>query len=195
MQREDGWVLITAMGLMAIMLSVIFATMNYVDNEQKQSRLTRTRETAFNVAEAALNAQTFALAKEWPGTGKANDQYPICTPNSTSLRCPSPAYMQSLFTGVDARGGITWTTQVRDNNASGTATVVEVRAPDRLGVLYRITRAMADLDLDLGLAKVSTMGAEVVDSFYVRTANGTKVADRDLQREVQRALLHALTSL
>ena len=35
-----------------------------------------------------------------------------------------------------------------------------------------MTRALADLDLELGLAKVSTLGAEVVDSFYVRTAGG-----------------------
>ncbi len=55
-----------------------------------------------------------------------------------------------------------------------------------------VTRALAELDLELGLAKVSTMGAEVVDSFYVRTADGTKLADRDLQREVRRAVLHAL---
>jgi [protein-PII] uridylyltransferase len=79
-----------------------------------------------------------------------------------------------------------------DNAASDTWTVVEVRAPDRPALLYRVTRALADLDLDLGLAKVSTLGAEVVDTFYVRTAAGTKLGDRDLQREVQRALLHAL---
>jgi [protein-PII] uridylyltransferase len=81
-----------------------------------------------------------------------------------------------------------------DNAASDTWTVVEVRAPDRPALLYRVTRALADLDLDLGLAKVSTLGAEVVDSFYVRTATGTKLGDRDLQREVQRAVLHALSA-
>ena len=82
-----------------------------------------------------------------------------------------------------------------DNAASETWTVVEVRAADRPALLYRVTRALADLDLELGLAKVSTLGAEVVDSFYVRTAAGTKVADRDHQREVQRAVVHALASV
>jgi [protein-PII] uridylyltransferase len=78
-----------------------------------------------------------------------------------------------------------------DNAASGAWTVVEVRAPDRPALLYRITRALAELDLELGLAKVSTLGAEVVDSFYVR-ADGAKVVARDHQREVERAVLHAL---
>jgi [protein-PII] uridylyltransferase len=81
-----------------------------------------------------------------------------------------------------------------DNAASGAWTVVEVRAADRPALLYRVTRALAELDLELGLAKVSTLGAEVVDSFYVRTVAGAKVEDRDHQREVQRALLHALAA-
>jgi len=80
-----------------------------------------------------------------------------------------------------------------DNNASGSATVVEVRAPDRLGVLYRITRAMADLDLDIRSAKVATLGDEVVDSFYVVTSTGTKVVDRAHLREVERAILYQLS--
>jgi [protein-PII] uridylyltransferase len=80
-----------------------------------------------------------------------------------------------------------------DNTASGTATVVEVRALDGIGVLYRITRALAELDLDITLAKVSTLGTEVVDAFYVRTATGGKLTDRDHIRELERAVLHQLS--
>ncbi|MCU1487309.1 MAG: glnD [Actinomycetia bacterium] len=80
-----------------------------------------------------------------------------------------------------------------DNTASGTSTIVEVRAPDRLGVLYRITRAFADLDLDIRTAKVDTLGHEVVDSFYVRTSAGAKIEDRDHVRELERAILHQLS--
>ncbi|MCU1379040.1 MAG: glnD [Acidimicrobiales bacterium] len=80
-----------------------------------------------------------------------------------------------------------------DNTASGNSTVVEVRAPDRLGVLYRITRAFADLDLDIRSAKVATLGHEVVDSFYVRTTSGSKIEDRDHVRELERAILHQLS--
>jgi [protein-PII] uridylyltransferase len=80
-----------------------------------------------------------------------------------------------------------------DNTASGSSTVVEVHAPDRIGVLYRITRAFADLDLDIRWAKVTTLGHEVVDSFYVRTSLGAKVEDRDHVRELERAILHQLS--
>jgi [protein-PII] uridylyltransferase len=84
-------------------------------------------------------------------------------------------------------------TEVRfDLAASGDATVVEVHAADAVGVLYRITRAFADLDLDIVSAKVQTLGPMVVDSFYLRDAAGAKIADQTTLAEVERAVLHAL---
>ncbi len=82
-----------------------------------------------------------------------------------------------------------------DNRASASATVVEVRAPDRVGTLYRITRALADLHLDIRHAKVATLGHEVVDSFYVADANGAKVVDDDHAREIERAVLVELSRI
>jgi [protein-PII] uridylyltransferase len=81
-----------------------------------------------------------------------------------------------------------------DLDASGDATVVEVHAPDGVGVLYRITRAFADLDLDIVSAKVQTLGPLVVDSFYLRDAGGGKVTEPTLLAEIERAVLHALES-
>jgi [protein-PII] uridylyltransferase len=75
------------------------------------------------------------------------------------------------------------------------ATVVEVEAADALGVLYRITSALADLDLDITSAKVQTLGPRVVDSFYVRDGQGAKVTDAGVLAEIERALLHALESV
>ena len=80
-----------------------------------------------------------------------------------------------------------------DNEASAAATVVEVRAPDAVGVLYRITRALAEADLDVRRAKVSTLGHEVVDAFYVVDAAGRKVTDPEHLAEVERAILAALS--
>jgi [protein-PII] uridylyltransferase len=79
-----------------------------------------------------------------------------------------------------------------DNSASRGATVVEVHAPDSMGVLYRITRALSELDLDIVSAKVQTLGDRVVDAFYVRSAGGAKVEDPGTLVEIERALLHVL---
>ena len=73
-----------------------------------------------------------------------------------------------------------------DNAASDFATVIEVGASDRLGLLYDITRTFAELGLDVHLAKVATYQGRVVDSFYVRDGMGRKLAD-DLE-EIDRAL-------
>lgn len=78
-----------------------------------------------------------------------------------------------------------------DNTASSNATVIEIHAPDQLGILHRMTKALADCGLDIRHARVQTLGNEVVDTFYVRTANGTKVTDIQHQSEIERAILHA----
>ncbi|MEX2293005.1 MAG: [protein-PII] uridylyltransferase [Acidimicrobiales bacterium] len=96
--------------------------------------------------------------------------------------------------GVPARRGAVFEPPrvVVDNDAARDATVVEVHAPDSVGVLYRITRALADLDLDIVSAKVQTLGDRVVDSFYVRDIGGGRLEDGMRIVEVERALLHEL---
>jgi [protein-PII] uridylyltransferase len=79
-----------------------------------------------------------------------------------------------------------------DNDASATATVIEVVAPDGVGVLYRITRALAELDLDIRSAKVQTLGHQVVDAFYVVGTDGAKVTDTQHLAELTKAIQAAL---
>jgi [protein-PII] uridylyltransferase len=75
-----------------------------------------------------------------------------------------------------------------DNDASDSATVIEVRAPDRIGTLYRITKALAELELDVRLAKVASLGHEVVDAFYVVDRDGAKLTDEEHLKEIQRGI-------
>ncbi|MGH9033351.1 MAG: ACT domain-containing protein, partial [Acidimicrobiia bacterium] len=64
-----------------------------------------------------------------------------------------------------------------DVEASDRATVVEVHAPDDVGLLSRVAAVFAELDLDVSQAMVATLGERVVDVFYVRDAKGDKVRD------------------
>ena len=61
-------------------------------------------------------------------------------------------------------------------DASPHSTVVEVRAPDTLGLLFAIAAAVGELDLDIHVAKIDTLGPRVVDVFYVRTPWGDKLS-------------------
>jgi [protein-PII] uridylyltransferase len=81
-----------------------------------------------------------------------------------------------------------------DNDASERATVLEVRAPDGVAVLYRITAALAACHLDVRVARVSTLGHEVVDAFYVVGPDASKVTDPRQLAEVERAVLAALSA-
>ena len=63
------------------------------------------------------------------------------------------------------------------NDASAVATVVDVFARDRLGLLHDIAQAITDLALDIQVALVSTKVDQVADTFYVRELGGGKVTD------------------
>ena len=80
------------------------------------------------------------------------------------------------------------------DDASESATVVEVHAADGLGVLHRITAALTRTGLDVRTAHISTLGADVVDAFYVVGADGGKVTEPDLRARLERELLLALAS-
>ena len=77
-----------------------------------------------------------------------------------------------------------------DNGASDFSTVIEVGAPDRIGLLYDITSTLADLRLDVHVAKVATYTDRVIDAFYVRDALGAKVTDPAQIAEIE-AAVHA----
>jgi [protein-PII] uridylyltransferase len=79
------------------------------------------------------------------------------------------------------------------DDASHTATVVEVRAPDALGVLHRITAALDDCGLDVRTAHISTLGADVVDAFYVVGPDGSKLVDPALRERVEKQVLAAVS--
>ncbi len=67
-------------------------------------------------------------------------------------------------------------TEIRIHDDSTQATIVEVFTRDRVGVLYAITQTLADLGLDILLAKISTEGEKVADVFYV-TRGGKRIVD------------------
>jgi [protein-PII] uridylyltransferase len=73
-----------------------------------------------------------------------------------------------------------------DNDASQVFSLVEVRAPDRVGLLYRIARALSELGLDIHHARVATYPDGALDVFYVWDLTGHKLgADQACQLSVE----------
>ncbi|HXZ61470.1 MAG TPA: [protein-PII] uridylyltransferase [Acidimicrobiales bacterium] len=136
---------------------------------------------AANVSsEAGVAVEVFTVEVvrgTWPDTAKLREDLAAVLSNRMALderlserarvypqRRPSAAYLPASDVTVD-------------NDASDTATVLEVRAPDEIGLLHRITRALFDAGLDVVSARVSTVGDVVTDAFYVREPGGAKVTD------------------
>ena len=79
-----------------------------------------------------------------------------------------------------------------DNDASASATVVDVYARDRLGLLYDIASAITRLKLDIQVAIVSTKVDQAADSFYVRELGGGKVVAPARLEALKNGLLERL---
>jgi [protein-PII] uridylyltransferase len=87
------------------------------------------------------------------------------------------------------------TVEVRfDLDASTTATVCEVHAPDDVGLLARIAAVFTDLELDVTAALVSTLGDRVVDVFYVRDSYGGKLTEPLALDRLRATLVARLTA-
>ena len=62
-----------------------------------------------------------------------------------------------------------------DNSASQFFSILEVRAPDQVGLLYRIADALHALNLDIQQARIATRPEGALDVFYVRDLSGDKL--------------------
>ena len=79
-----------------------------------------------------------------------------------------------------------------DLESSSSSTIVEVRAPDRGPVLYRVTRALSASGVTITCALVSTLGAEAIDVFYVHRDAGGRVDDPAHLAQLEAAVLASL---
>jgi hypothetical protein len=121
LRDERGTVIVTAVMMLMIMVSIGLAVLSQVDTQTTQSRKERERESSFNLAEAALSAQTFVLGRR--GTGTSTIPYPTScsTAASTHFFCPASAQLMRSYNGADGSGQVdfdtstTWTTWVRDD--------------------------------------------------------------------------------
>ena len=62
-------------------------------------------------------------------------------------------------------------------DASDQATVLEVRATDRPGIVHLVCSALAGMDLTVRSAHVDTLGPQAVDVFYVQEAGAGVLSD------------------
>jgi len=82
-----------------------------------------------------------------------------------------------------------------DNAASDNATIVEVYALDRPGLLYDITRQIYTLGLSITITKITTEVDLAADIFYVVDENGNKIVDFERLDEIENSLRDHLIAI
>ncbi|MFA5072358.1 MAG: [protein-PII] uridylyltransferase [Nitrospirota bacterium] len=88
--------------------------------------------------------------------------------------------------------GVIPTTVEFDNTTSDLFTIVDITARDRVGFLYYVTRALYDLNLDIGSATIVTEGARAMDSFYVTDMMRKKILDEKRLEKIKETLLQVI---
>ncbi len=82
-----------------------------------------------------------------------------------------------------------------DNAASDRASIIEVYAHDRPGLLYDITRRLTALGLDIVLTKITTEVDQAADIFYVQDESGNKIIDFERLEEIRTSLHDHLVAM
>ena len=120
-QEESGFALVMAILLMAVAILIGLAVMARADNQTQMSADERTKESSFQLAEAAMNAQALQLSRSWPTTDR-----PTCNPTSTDTTCPQTSAVTGGYSSNDYASACPtktptpplWETTVRDNTTA-----------------------------------------------------------------------------
>ncbi|MFI5888859.1 [protein-PII] uridylyltransferase [Actinoplanes sp. NPDC051513] len=79
---------------------------------------------------------------------------------------------------MSARGGTASPRVVWQRDAATDAAVLELRAADSPGLLYRVATALDEAGAEMRAARISTLGGDVVDAFYL-VGSWAEQAERD----------------
>lgn len=80
-----------------------------------------------------------------------------------------------------------------DNEASNVHSIIEFTGRDRVGLLYEVTNALADMGISIVTAHISTYGMQVVDVFYVKDNFGMKILHNNKIRQIREKLFMVIS--
>ena len=80
-----------------------------------------------------------------------------------------------------------------DNEGSEIYTIIEVDTRDRTGLLYDLTRTLANSNVYIASAVIATYGEQVVDTFYVKDMFGLKFYTESKQKTLENKLRTAIS--
>ena len=167
---DEGFALVTSIIILTVMIGLGMGLLFLTDSQQKASAREQASESAFNVAEAALNAQIGQLSHSWPAgefpsscTASSSTESNGCPgvkdlevgyPKGASPRCPAANPRDAWGSSLTNE----WTTYVRDDGAPGApATQLFNSSTEQTALPYD-----ANKDLKLFVRSVGVVQCRVV---------------------------------
>ncbi|WP_207123705.1 HD domain-containing protein, partial [Actinocatenispora comari] len=132
----------------------------------------RTGPAALRPADPSVDAVPAAVAVECrvnPDFGAAPEPGRLAAELRRALRgdLPVAERLAARERGYDRGGPAVTPAVLWHDGAASDAVVLEVRAADRIGLLYRLARAIAAAGGRVRAARIGTLGAVAVDTFYL----------------------------
>lgn len=75
-----------------------------------------------------------------------------------------------------------------DNESSDQHTLLHLKARDRIGILYHISNCLADQNISIVYARITTEKGAALDTFYLTDNQGKKITDPALQKRLLKSL-------
>ena len=82
-----------------------------------------------------------------------------------------------------------------DNKTSENFTILDIKCKNAPGVLYKITKTLTSLGIQINTANVSTYGDRVVDIFYIKNAFGSKIDDERTIEKIKNSISKILKQI
>jgi [protein-PII] uridylyltransferase len=82
-----------------------------------------------------------------------------------------------------------------DNKTHPIYTLIEIQAPDRLGLLFHILHVLSELELDVNFARINTDKGAAIDTFYLTDKNRNKLEDVELIEQIRLRLKEKVEEL
>jgi [protein-PII] uridylyltransferase len=80
-----------------------------------------------------------------------------------------------------------------DNAISKDFTVIELKTPDRYGLLYKVAQCLSQCEVNIVSAKLSTRVSKAIDIFYVIGPDGEKIVNVAHQEQIRTKVLELLS--
>lgn len=102
-----------------------------------------------------------------------------------------PALAKAYAHAIKREQTLEFQPRVMVDNSPDRHTVIEVVAPDRLGLLYDLVERISRSGFEITYARITTEAAAAIDTFHITAPEGRKIVDEEKLADLRQGLIDA----